>query len=133
MAQGLGSREQARLQHFIFFSPSHRRSSLTPQQLRSHNPSSFAQLRTTPTANYANCAQPLRPCACTCAPAPLRLHLCPCAPAPAPVPLRACAPSRLRPCANCAQPPSANRAQPHLAHLRSPSPSLSQPPRTGRK
>ncbi|KAL5840761.1 hypothetical protein ACOSQ4_013369 [Xanthoceras sorbifolium] len=86
MAQGLGSREQARLQHFIFFSPSHRRSSPTPQQPRSHNPSSFAQLRTTPTAN---CAQPLRPCACTCAPAPLHLHLCPFAPAP----LRACAPA----------------------------------------
>ncbi|KAL5764042.1 hypothetical protein ACOSQ2_016636 [Xanthoceras sorbifolium] len=41
----------------FFFSPSP-----TPQQPRSHSPSSFAQPRTTPTAN---CAQPLRP-----APAP---------------------------------------------------------------
>ncbi|KAL5846565.1 hypothetical protein ACOSQ3_010089 [Xanthoceras sorbifolium] len=37
------------------------------------------------------------------------------------------------PCANCAQPPSANGAQPHPTHLRSLSPSLAQPPRTGRK
>ncbi|KAL5754007.1 hypothetical protein ACOSP7_022227 [Xanthoceras sorbifolium] len=59
------------------------------------------------------CAQPLRPC--DCAPAPPRSY--PYAPATVPLPPR--------PCANC--------VQPHLAHLRSPSPSLAQPLRTGRK
>ncbi|KAL5843144.1 hypothetical protein ACOSQ4_009102 [Xanthoceras sorbifolium] len=73
----------------FFFSPSHRRSSPTPQQPRSHSPSSFAQPRTTPTAN---CAQPLHPCA-----QPLRPF--------APVPLRPCASSPLRPCA-CAPAPT---------------------------
>ncbi|KAL5752046.1 hypothetical protein ACOSQ2_022553 [Xanthoceras sorbifolium] len=63
--------------------------------------------------SHSPCAQPLRPC--DCAPAPPRS--CPCAPATVPL--------RPRPYANC--------AQPHLAHLRNPSPSLAQPPRTGRK
>ncbi|KAL5827749.1 hypothetical protein ACOSQ3_019596 [Xanthoceras sorbifolium] len=91
----------------FFLSPSHRRS---PPSLSS----SFAQ--------------PLRPCA----PAPSPCSLA----RPAPARLLPCSPARLRPCSlapapRCPCTPAPSPCtQPHLAHRRSPSPSLAQPPRT---